>query len=56
MNPKQDPPAPADPEPEADAARVGHTEHGIPPEALEEEPTGYPSSDRHHSEPTPKKD
>ena len=33
----------------------GHTEHGIPPAVHDEEPTGLPSSDRHHNEVTPTK-
>ncbi len=31
----------------------GHTEHGVPPEAGQEEPKGTPDSDRHHSETRP---
>ena len=37
------------------AGKVGHTDHGIPPDALEEEPTGLPTSDRHHGEIAPAK-
>ena len=32
-----------------------HTEHGIPPDAQSEEPTGLPTSDRHQVETTPTK-
>ena len=38
-----------------DPEEVGHTEHGIPPAAHDEEPTGLPTSDRHHGEITPTK-
>ena len=40
---------------DSDASKVGHTEHGIPPNAGEEEPTGYPTSDRHQGEIAPAK-
>ena len=38
-----------------DPEAAGHTEHGIPPAVHEEEPTGLPTSDRHHNEVTPTK-
>ena len=49
---KQDP-APDD---TTDKSKVGHTDHGIPDSITEEEPTGLPNSDRHHSEIAPAKD
>ena len=43
------------PEGSVDPESVEHTEHGIPPEAQDAEPTGLPNSDRHHGEITPTK-
>ena len=48
--PDEHPPAPA-----PDTGKVGHTEHGVPPEAAEAEPTGLPNSDRHSTETVPTK-
>ncbi len=31
----------------------GHTEHGVPEGATDEEPKGTPDSDRHHTETRP---
>jgi hypothetical protein len=36
----------------ADAGGAIH-QHGVPVDASDEEPTGYPTSDRHHSETAP---
>ena len=44
-----------DTQPEDDAGKVGEHPHGIPPEVLEAEPTGLPTSDRHEGEVTPAK-
>ena len=55
----QQQPSKADPDAgvtDKDVGKVGQVEHGIPPEALEEEPKGYPTSDRHHGETAPAKD
>ncbi len=43
------------PEGSVDPETVGHTDHGIPPEADKAEPTGLPNSDRHHGEVMPTK-
>ncbi len=48
-------PAELPPEGSIDPETVSHTEHGIPPSTHEDEPTGLPTSDRHHSEVTPTK-
>lgn len=32
------------------AKRVGHLPHGVPPQAVEEEPAGVPDSGRHETE------
>ena len=38
-----------------DPEAATHAEHGIPPAVHDEEPTGLPTSDRHHNEVTPTK-
>ena len=43
------------PEGSIDPETPEHTEHGIPPDAQGEEPTGWPTSDRHQNEVTPTK-
>jgi hypothetical protein len=35
--------------------KIGHLKQGVPPEAASEEPTGYPTSDRHKTETNPTK-
>ncbi len=55
MENKPQQPAALPDEGSVDSESVAHTEHGIPPDVHEAEPTGTPSSDRHHVETTPTK-